>query len=752
MSPRRLVALVAALIALPIVGTAQPASAAALPEPWASVNYGSANWGGVTLADIDGNGQPDIVTGDHDGYVHVRRTDGSEIWRSPAVVSGCSRCNGAPTAIDTTPTVADIDGDGTPEILVGVGSIDKPNQPGGLVVFNRNGSKRWSWYGYDTHNQWNPGAGADGFPESVRSAPAVGDVDGDGRKDIVFGGMDLRFYVLNADSSVKGSFYHDDTIFSSPALHDIDGNGSQEIFFGGDSTPGGPEDWDGGVFRALSWQGGLVEMWKQRIPAFFQSSPAIADIDGDGRWEVVTGTSNVNRPGGNAVYAYHLSDGSPVAGWPVATSGPTYGSIALGDLDGNGRPDVVASDLSGHIGAWTGNGGRLWYVDPHAAGEGGGEIASSPIIADLDGDGRQDVVTGNGWGSFTLRGSDGGRLYNPIGAGWSYHGVPAVGTFNGQQRLIIMGFNASQNRVASFNLPGSTPPAWGQFKANAAHLGGPGAGGSAPAPPPRGPCGPMVNPPSSPSSGSARGYWVLGAEGAVYSFGGAPFYGSLTSLGISNTAVNLSATPSGNGYWILSADGGVFSFGDAAFFGSMGGKPLNGPVVRLVPTSTGRGYWLLGSDGGVFSFGDAVFMGSMGGTRLNGPVISMSRTSSGKGYWLVGSDGGVFSFGDAGFHGSTGAQKLNSPIITMTAGPNGYWLLAGDGGVFAFDVPFYGSVPGLGLCGNPQGIVLRATSAAKGYWILAADGGMYTFGDAAFFGSQPGLAGSHRAVDLAPRI
>ncbi len=47
--------------------------------------------------------------------------------------------------------------------------------------------------------------------------------------------------------------------------------------------------------------------------------------------------------------------------------------------------------------------------------------------------------------------------------------------------------------------------------------------------------------------------------------------------------------PDGRGYWLVAADGGVFAFGDAGYFGSMGGKPLNAPVVGITATPTGRG-------------------------------------------------------------------------------------------------------------------------------------------------------------------
>ncbi|HXW82382.1 MAG TPA: hypothetical protein VEJ84_22990, partial [Acidimicrobiales bacterium] len=95
-----------------------------------------------------------------------------------------------------------------------------------------------------------------------------------------------------------------------------------------------------------------------------------------------------------------------------------------------------------------------------------------------------------------------------------------------------------------------------------------------------------------------------------------------------------------HGYWLVAADGGVFSFGDAGFYGSMGGKALNAPVVGMAATPDGHGYWLVAADGGVFSFGDAGFYGSMGATppATNTPVVAMAGTPGGGGYWLTTTD------------------------------------------------------------------------------------------------------------------
>jgi len=76
----------------------------------------------------------------------------------------------------------------------------------------------------------------------------------------------------------------------------------------------------------------------------------------------------------------------------------------------------------------------------------------------------------------------------------------------------------------------------------------------------------------------------------------------------------MAPTASGNGYWLVARDGGIFSFGDAPFYGSLGGTRLNAPVVDVDVAPDGAGYWLTAEDGGIFAFGSAPFHGSLGGT------------------------------------------------------------------------------------------------------------------------------------------
>src|SRR5690606_36330362 len=108
-----------------------------------------------TLGDVDGDGIDDIAIGGLDGWVRVYRADGSTIWERPAIVRGSS----TPTAVDSSPTIADLDGDGANEVIVGAVSNWVPNQHGGLVVFDRHGNIRWNWAGQDIFHMWNAAAG-----------------------------------------------------------------------------------------------------------------------------------------------------------------------------------------------------------------------------------------------------------------------------------------------------------------------------------------------------------------------------------------------------------------------------------------------------------------------------------------------------------------------------------------------------------------------------------------------------------------
>jgi hypothetical protein len=67
---------------------------------------------------------------------------------------------------------------------------------------------------------------------------------------------------------------------------------------------------------------------------------------------------------------------------------------------------------------------------------------------------------------------------------------------------------------------------------------------------------------------SGKGYWMLGADGAVYPFGDAKSYGNVKGCTNYKAAARLLVTPSGDGYWIATVEGTVIPFGDARRLGS----------------------------------------------------------------------------------------------------------------------------------------------------------------------------------------
>lgn len=247
-------------------------------------------------------------------------------------------------------------------------------------------------------------------------------------------------------------------------------------------------------------------------------------------------------------------------------------------------------------------------------------------------------------------------------------------------------------------------------------------------------CPPDAQPKTQQVSG--KGYWTVSPDGAVYSFGGASYYGGMNGSRLNGSILGMAPTVSGKGYWMVGSDGGIFSFGDAQFFGSTGSYRLNKPIVGMAPTPSGNGYWLVATDGGIFTFGDAQFYGSTGSYKLNQPIVGMSTTPTGRGYWLVATDGGIFAFGDAEFYGSTGSYNLNKPIVGMSARPqgNGYWLIASDGGIFTFGASqFFGS---LGSCAGREARMIQTSPSGNGYLIVTGDGRVTSFGDAKHFGYQ----------------
>jgi Glycosyl hydrolases family 43 len=250
---------------------------------------------------------------------------------------------------------------------------------------------------------------------------------------------------------------------------------------------------------------------------------------------------------------------------------------------------------------------------------------------------------------------------------------------------------------------------------------------------------PAASPACPVPTGPAPGYWQVGSDGGIFSFGAAQFYGSTGSIKLNKPVVGMAATANGGGYWLVASDGGVFAYGNAQFYGSTGSIKLNKPIIGLIPTLDNGGYWLIASDGGVFAYGDAKFYGSGGGSNLAYPVTAAAPGFLDGGYWMVDANGQVFNYGDAHYEGEPSEAPGGYRITGMasTASSQGYWLASANGNVADFgDAAPYGSMMGTTL--NAPVVGMATNGDGTGYWLQGADGGIFTFGHAEFYGSMGG--------------
>ena len=171
-------------------------------------------------------------------------------------------------------------------------------------------------------------------------------------------------------------------VMMTPSVIDLDGNGVPDVVFGATASTGGGLV-EVGVLRAIRGDGG-AEIFTVTDPTYqisTTSSVATGDLDGDGRPEIVACDST----GARLIVFEH--DGTFKWRSPALES-VYWGAPAIADLDQDGTPEIVvgrqALSAAGAI-LWTGAGGR---------GSQGG-IGPLSLVADVDDDGAPEVVAGN---------------------------------------------------------------------------------------------------------------------------------------------------------------------------------------------------------------------------------------------------------------------------------------------------------------------------------------------------------------------
>ncbi len=466
-------------------------------------------------ATLDNQGTS-VVVGARDGAVYAfHLSNGSPVPGWPAHT-------GAP--IDSTPSVADVDQSGWPEVFVGSGNSATPNA-GGYYSFTHTGQERW----------YQPAPDALASTHAVQASLAIGDVTGAGTPDVTAGAVGQWMYSFNAVSGAVNAgwpFFTADTVFSSPALADLYGNGQTEIVEGGDSTHGiayGTTYYNGGHLRVISGQGQLLCSFNTN--QVVTSSPAVGDIDGDGRPEIVFGTGSYYQNVSDSTDLFALGPNCHER-WAANLGGYTTSSPALADVQGNGQLDVVegtdgapGNPSEGSVWVLNGSGQPLpgW---PQSTGS-AGPVIGGVTTADLTGLGYQDVLVPTPGGVLIYDGRT-AQLVATLGAGQiGVQNSPLVTVGrSGRIGVTIAGYNANNAAVvAHYVLTGSSTGSlgagsWPMFHHDPRLTGN------------------VIPPP------------------LAYKHLNAPIVG-------------IAPTPNGAGYWEVASDGGLFAFGDAQFYGSV---------------------------------------------------------------------------------------------------------------------------------------------------------------------------------------
>ena len=672
------------------------------------------------LATLDGGG-PAAVFGDRNGSIFAYHLAGG------SAVPGWPVSVGVP--IDSTPSALPLGTTGLDDVLVGAGNAFQPAE-GGYLAFTPNGQHLWAAAAANPSSDNQPAGG-------VQASITVTSLQG--RPGAFAGSLGQVSEALEAGTGGTLSgwpFFSGDSVFSTAAAADLYGTGERELVLGGASTRGeafSEEYPNGGHVRILNSQGGLICDYDTDQEV--DSSPAVGAFLNGGNG-IVVGTGSFY---GSASDTDTLQAFDPYCHrvWSDRLDGVTSSSPALVDMNGNGRFDVVeGTDL--------GSGGSVWVIDAptgqvlwHTAVS--GRVIGSVVTADLTGLGYQDLIVPTTFGTDIIDGRSRTLVTTLTEAG--FQNAPLVTDDpDGQAGITLAGYNGSnQGVVYHYEVAGSNGAlaagrgSWPMFHHDAQ------LSGVQPAP------GPTHYPaPCNIPSAVGPGYRSFASDGGVFSYG-PPFCGSTGAIRLAQPIVGAASAPGSGGYWLVASDGGVFTFGGAQFLGSTGHIRLTKPVVAMAATPDGRGYWMVASDGGVFTFGDARFLGSAAHQHLVAPVVGMTATADGRGYWLATADGGVFSFGDAQYLGSAAKKHLARPIVGIAEdrATGGYWLVGADGGVFTFNAYYFGSAGAERLSSPVVGVA--STEDGRGYWLVGADGGVFTYGDARFRGST-GAIRLHRPI------